>query len=117
MTEDEWLACKKPDLLLRHLKAIGVTRWQRGQRRRKLRLLACAAFGQARHLLRPEYGGRAVELAELYADGDATLDDLLRLNQVLHAEPLATGTPQWAAECAVTILLIENDLTVAELAL
>jgi hypothetical protein len=117
MTEDEWLACEKPNLLLRHLKAIGATRWQRGRRRRKLRLLGCAAFGQARHLLRPGYGGRAIDLAERYADGDAELDDLLQLNQLLRAEPMAAGTPQWAAEGAVTILLTGNDLIVAEIAL
>src|SRR3954465_14093536 len=98
MNEDEWLACEKPDLLLRHLKAIGATRWQRGQRRRKLRLLGCAAFGQARHLLRPEYGRRAIDLAERYADGAADVAELHQLNQEIRAARMETGTPQWAAE-------------------
>lgn len=117
VTEAEWLACERPELLLRHLKAIGVTRWRRGERRRKLRLLGCAAFGQARHLLRPEYGQRAIELAERYADGTAELIELHQLNQKLRATKMETGTPQWAAEVTVTILLTDNDLTVAELAL
>jgi hypothetical protein len=117
MTEEEWLACEKSDLLLRHLKAIGATRWQRGQRRRKLRLLACAALGQARHLLRPEYGVRAIELAERYADGAAELTELQQLNQVIQAARLEIGTPQWAAEGCVWTLLIDNDLSAAELAL
>ncbi len=117
MTEDEWLVCEKPDLLLRHLKAIGATRWRRGQRRRKLRLLACAAFGQARHLLRPEYGQRAIELAERYADGAAELTELIELNKELRAVRMETGSPQWTAEVTVMWLLNDNDLTAAEVAL
>ena len=117
MTEAEWISCEKPDLMLRHLKAIGATRWQRGQRRRKLRLLACAAFGQARHLLRPDYGVRAIELAERYADGAVEAAELRQLNQAIRAARLKADTPQWAAEGSIWTLLTPNDLTAAELAL
>jgi hypothetical protein len=71
VTEQEWLACENPTLLLRHLKAIGATRFERGQRSRRLRLLGCAAFGAVRHLLTEERGCQAIELAERYADGTA----------------------------------------------
>jgi hypothetical protein len=117
MTEAEWLTCERPDFLMRHLKAIGTTRAPRGQRRRKLRLLACAAFGQVKHLLRKEYGVRAIDLAERYADGDASLSDLSRLNEKLWDAKLSAGSPQQAAETTVRILLTDNDLTAAEGAL
>ncbi len=118
MTEDEWLKCEKPDLLLRHLKAIGATRRPRGQLRRKIRLLACAAFGPVRHLLRKEYGCRAIELGERYADGVARPDELVEFYEKLRAAALPIGTPQWNAEQMVQILVNPgNDLAVAEIAL
>jgi hypothetical protein len=119
VNEQEWLACENPGLLLRHLKAIGATRCLRGERRRRLRLLGCAAFGPIRHLLLEERGRRAIDLAERYADGGAEEADLLRLGRELReAEgPSGTWSPQTTAEHVVQVLLLPNDLIVAELAL
>jgi hypothetical protein len=65
MTEAEWLAC--PDLwsLLEFLNG--------KVSERKLRLFACACCRQVWHLLTEERSRAAVEVAEQYADGQATL--------------------------------------------
>jgi hypothetical protein len=100
------------------LKAIGATGGKRGQRRRRLRLLACAAFGPTRHLLRAEYGGRAIEIAERYADGIAEQSELQALRQKLRANPPVTGLPQRMAETIILGLLdAGSDLLVAQAAL
>jgi len=119
MTEAEWLACESPDLLLRHLKAIGATRHRRGHRRRRLRLLGCAAFGQAEHLLASDRGRRAIDLAEQFADGRADETDLLRLGRELRGQEGAASalTARDTAEHVVQVLLLPNDLIVAELSL
>lgn len=73
--------------------------------------------GPARHLRRDGSGRRAVELAERYADGAAEPAELQELYRKLSAEAAGIGTPQWAAEWGAAVLLTDNDLTVAELAL
>jgi hypothetical protein len=119
VTEEEWLACENPKLLLRHLKAIGATRFVRGQRRRRLRLLGCAAFGAVRHLLMEDRGRRAIDLAERYADGTAENAEMLQLLQELREAQGTSGvwTPHTTAEYVVQVLLLPNDLNVAEMAL
>jgi hypothetical protein len=63
MTEQQWLACQEPRAMLEHL-------WPGSNLRRKLRLFACALCRQGQHNLDTERGRRAVEIAELFADGN-----------------------------------------------
>jgi hypothetical protein len=75
MTEEQWLACtdsaSMPGFLCFGLK---VSRTKRG--RRKLRLYACACCRRAWHLLPDERDRRALEVAERFADGAASNDEL-----------------------------------------
>jgi hypothetical protein len=68
MTEDQWLACTEPHLMLESL---------RGKvSDRKLRLLAVACCRAFWHLITDDQNRHAVEVAEAYADGDATESEL-----------------------------------------
>jgi hypothetical protein len=78
MTSQEWQASDSPDRMLRHLAELdaGVAHDPGRPRRhlaiRKLRLLACAYCRHVWHLLTDERARRAVEVAERFADGEAT---------------------------------------------
>ena len=69
MTEQEWDGCNDPEAMLEFLE------WNASDR--KLRLLACAC---CRHLLGQvsvdSWGRKAVDVAELFADGKASPQDL-----------------------------------------
>jgi hypothetical protein len=70
MTEAEWLTCTNPDKILDHL---------HGQvSERKLRLFACACCRRIQDLLADERSRHAVEVAQRYADGNATVNELYR---------------------------------------
>jgi hypothetical protein len=62
---------------------------------------------------------RAIELVERYADGAAEMAELSELGQELRRGQGTGGgwTPQSSAEYGVLVLLLPNDLTVAEIAL
>ena len=87
MTEAEWLVCDNPRELIRSVatwkwhgfyelgRAVGLLRQNVTERR--YRLYACACMRQAWHLIGPPEGRAAVELAEQYVDGEASLGDLL----------------------------------------
>jgi hypothetical protein len=89
MKEQEWLACDDPDVLLRDLS--GKLQNQRSRYRvdwlafgkgtldRKFRLFACACWRRAWSHLPDERHRQAVEVAERYADGLATRDELRRV--------------------------------------
>jgi hypothetical protein len=88
MTEAQWLSSPDPAAMLRHLthRRIGMDAGgavlETGRRPalvsdRKLRLFACACVRQAWHLLDDPRSRRAVEVAERYADGGATKEELL----------------------------------------
>jgi len=70
MTEPEWLTCSDPHSMLKFL----------GEKasERKLLLFACACCRRLWHLLSDVRSQRAVEVAEDFADGTATSDDLVR---------------------------------------
>jgi hypothetical protein len=61
VTEVEWLACTGPDKMLEFLTGKAS--------KRKLRLFGAACCRHIWHLLPDERSRRAVEIAELYADG------------------------------------------------
>jgi len=70
MTNAEWAAC--PDLA----PMLGFLRQSGKLSRRKWRLFGAACCHRIRHLLADERSRRAVGVAERYADGDATADEL-----------------------------------------
>ena len=73
MTEAEWLACDDPLVMIDH---IGGKVSDRKVSDRKLRLFACACARLVWHLLDDTRSRDAVEVAERFADGLATGDDL-----------------------------------------
>jgi hypothetical protein len=70
MTEEQWLACTEPNLMLDFL------RHSRIARERKLRLFAAACCRRVWHLLDAD-GRVAVETSERFADGLATEAELM----------------------------------------
>ena len=71
MTEDKWLACADPETLLWFLLR------REDLTERKQRLFAAACCRRIWHLLRDERSRAAVEVAERWADGNASPEDLL----------------------------------------
>jgi hypothetical protein len=69
MTEAEWDACADPTPLLEFLRGKGSER--------KLRLFACACCRSVWPCMTDERGRRAVEVAERFADGAATAEEML----------------------------------------
>jgi len=70
MTEAQWLACDDPAALLEALRASDKTT------ERRLRLFACACVGRLWRLLIDDSSRNAVEVAERYADGLASEEEL-----------------------------------------
>lgn len=73
MTEAEWLACTNPDVMLDHL--------EKGVSERKLRLHGCACCRRMVHLLTDERSRQALEVAERFADGLASREELTAAHQ------------------------------------
>ena len=69
MNEGDWLTCDDTTPMLRFL-------LEHPTSERKLRLLACACCRRIWHLLRDPRSREAVEVAERYADEQATLREL-----------------------------------------
>ena len=78
MDEPGWLTSPDPDLMLDFILA------KAGDR--KLRLFACACCRHVWHLI-PPYHRRTVEVAERYADGLATREELTRSYQITADTP------------------------------
>jgi len=113
MTRDEWAHSHNPTAMLHFLHTKGSDR--------KLRLFACACCRSIWHLITDERSRHAVEVAEHFADGRATDDELSDANHVAgqlaeaiygeahkraeaHATALALHEADWvhgAWECAI----------------
>src|SRR5438132_4519838 len=79
MTEDQWLTCADPSMLLDQFR--GSLR----QRSRKLRLVAVACCRRVWRMLPDERSRRVVEVAERFADGLADTEELQAASDVGHA--------------------------------
>jgi hypothetical protein len=101
MTEAKWLSCTIPGLLL----AESRLHLPRRARIRKWRLVICCCCRQIEAVMADPAGRRAVEVAELYADGQATpseRDDARRALETVFSPPDGPVSPQMArlAACA-----------------
>jgi serine/threonine protein kinase len=101
MTESDWLACTNPDQMLSHLYNLELD-----SALRKMRLFACACVRQSWASLVDERSRKAVEVAERYADGQATERELKtarkaawEVGEGAHAEAaaIATNPSSWTA--------------------
>ncbi len=89
MDEREWLACDDPKPMMRYV--------QTKASARKLRLFACACARRAWSLLTGVPGRRAVEVAEAFADGGASLGEL-RAARRSAMRPRRATHRRWVAE-------------------
>src|SRR3954447_22014578 len=94
MTEQEWLECTDPVLMLEYL------RGRAGDR--KLRLFACACCRRVWHLLRDERSRALVELAESYAEGAVSLEELEAAGRDAFDAPSVPWQAAWSAVRAAT---------------
>jgi hypothetical protein len=78
MTEEQWLACTDPKPMLEFLRGKASDR--------QLRLFACACCRRVWHSI-PPYDRRTVEVAEAFADGLATMEELTDSCQVSESRP------------------------------
>ncbi len=88
MTESEWLTCEDPGPMLGYLRGRASDR--------KLRLFACACCRRVWHMLTHPRHRAAVELAERFADGQATAWELGNAYAVFPP----SGTPDTAHQYA-----------------
>jgi hypothetical protein len=109
MTEAEWLSCRAPGQMAAHV-------WSRRPGRpgnaRRLRLLGCACVRALGPLVRQPGSREALEVAERFADNQATRDELWAARLVamksLNAEGQAAHTPYLLAAKAAEQLTIKN---------
>ena len=73
MTEAEWLACVHPEPMLQFLRGKASDR--------KVRLFACACCRSVPYVLKDWRSRRAVKVAELFADGLASQEELIEAHQ------------------------------------
>jgi hypothetical protein len=116
MTEAEWLACDDPRTLIRAVclwkghtfaelgRFLGLLRQNKTERR--YRLLACGCMRQAWHLVAGAHGREAVELAEQYADGKATLNDLAAARAIIQESADAGVLERFAHAMPVELLTV-----------
>src|SRR5262245_7234417 len=86
--EAEWLACADPAPMLEHL---GDTR------ERKLRLFACACCEAVGHLITEGHCLNAWAVAERFADGEATGDELKTAHAAAQSAKPLFEDASWAA--------------------
>jgi hypothetical protein len=99
MSEAEWLACTDTQQMLTFAGLVSA---------RKLRLFACACCRRYWDLLADERSRRAVEVAERFADGTATEEELAQahsLAQRARDDAYVNGSPRLADKAFVKTLM------------
>jgi hypothetical protein len=99
VTEEEWLACTELERLISYLKEANGK-----QLDRKARLFACACARQAWGRLHAQ-GQKAVEVAERFADGLATAEELTSIRNV--------GMDAWSNASLDWSVMVCNGLAVS----
>jgi hypothetical protein len=97
MTEQEWLECTNLEQLIKTLNPSG--------QGRKLRLFACACARRLWHLFPDGKGQEAIKVAERFADGIASVDELVKTER--------SGRTAWAESGMSWITLIWGGQAVA----
>jgi hypothetical protein len=92
MTEHEWLTSPYDDDVLEYL------RQKRKVSARKLRLFCCALVRKDSEWIRVEWGRHALEIAERFADGQATRDQLKTAHQVAYKKLTRGALSETTAE-------------------
>src|SRR5438045_8606363 len=94
MNEAEWMACAAPGAMLEQLTRLGKAREEQG--RRKMRLFAWACCRRVWSKLGDERSRDAVTVSELFADGLASAEELLKARDAADAacEDAASVFPQ-----------------------
>lgn len=118
MTESEWLDCTDPTPMLRFLEGKATAR--------KLRLYACACCRRIWHHFTDEECRNGVEIAERFADGNATDVELVEAHYAARRVPTFTcglGFPGpydhavWSVQGATKVMNVENISDVASAAI
>lgn len=100
MNEQDWLTSTDPAAMLREFNLSASSQLMNkfvAPSDRKLRLFACACCRQMWHLLADVMSRRAVEVAERYADGGATKQELAAAWEVASVAAWAAWETAWAA--------------------
>jgi hypothetical protein len=106
MTEEQWLASSDPGPMVAHLWA---QRPATRQSARRLRLLGCACVRAVWPLLGHAGSRDAVAVAERYADGEATADDLWTARiSAMAAFSASPFSAHWHAAEAAQHLTVKN---------
>src|SRR5215472_15124566 len=103
MTESEWLTSTDPQAMMEFIRGTWcASRGDNHAADRKLRLFAVTCCHQVWHLLTDERSRNAVEVAERYADGEATEEELSAAWTAARAaaESAASWAASWAAWAA-----------------
>jgi hypothetical protein len=82
MTEEEFNRCTSPEAMLAFMEGTGRVS------ERQYRLFACGCARRVLSLLRDERSGRAVEVAERFADGGATEQERAEVDAAVHAQAI-----------------------------
>jgi Imm-5 like putative immunity protein len=92
MTESEWNSCQDPQTMLDFLRTTGRAS------ERKLRLFACTCARRVWHLLEDERSRRAVAVAESYAAGETTLDEVKAAGELAIEATWTVKDADWPTE-------------------
>jgi hypothetical protein len=110
VTEAEWQACDDPQAMIEWLRKdwkhslFEIGRWlgvaRRSGKERRLRLFACACLRRAWHRLIHARDRATVEVAERYADGQASEQELAAVGERYGVPALAVSSEVFAGDAA-----------------
>jgi hypothetical protein len=103
MTEQEWLDCTDPKLMLEFLRGKASER--------KLRLFAVGCCRRVRGLLTSEKSRKAVEVAERYVDGQTGQSELLAAVRGAEREAASSGGPVIGYDAVAAVIAAADPNT------